>query len=150
MNLTNTPDSSEPAVMLLLDKVARASATRFAERIADLGIRPRHVGVLVAIARSDNPSQAHLAEWLGVGPSAVVALIDELEAMGAVTREPDPANRRRWTIRLTPSGQKLAATAEERARRLDAELLSGVPKGDTAAFRTTVHALANALGVAGK
>lgn len=118
---------TSPPLGLMIDKIARVIGQRFAERIADLGIRPRHVGLLSAAASQDKPSQADLGAWLGIGPSAVVAVVDELQALGAVERNPDPANRRRWTITLTAEGTRLLDEATHRAAELDRDLLSALP-----------------------
>jgi DNA-binding MarR family transcriptional regulator len=134
---------------LLLDKIVRVNSQRFAELIADLEIRPRHVGLLTAASRQKAPSQAELGVWLGVGASAVVALVDELEARGAVVRRPDLANRRRWTITLTEKGERLLTEASRRAEDMDHEFLSGLSQETVAAFVTTTLSIAARLGVGG-
>ena len=46
-----------------------------------------------------------------LGGSTVVGVLDRLEARGLAERLPDPDDRRRLSIRLTPDGAKLLATA---------------------------------------
>lgn len=138
-----------PPVGLLLDKIARVNAQRFAQRIAELGITPRHVGLLTAAAGQEAPSQAELGAWLGVGPSAVVAIVDELEARGAVVRSPDPRNRRRMIITVTGEGTRLLAEATRRAEELDQELFSELPPELVEAFGAATRLIAVRLGVGG-
>jgi DNA-binding MarR family transcriptional regulator len=140
---------TSPPLGLMIDKIARVSGQRFAERIADLDIRPRHVGLLSAAARQDKPSQADLGAWLGIGPSAVVAVVDELQALGAVERNPDPANRRRWTITLTGEGTRLLTEAIHRAEELDRDLVSTLPPELAQAFHAATVQIARHLGIAG-
>jgi DNA-binding MarR family transcriptional regulator len=135
--------------MLILDKIARTNAQRYAQRIADLDITPRHVGALTAAAHLHAPSQADIGAWLGIGPSAVVAIIDELEARGAVRRHPDTTNRRKQIIELTDEGTRLITQATHRARELDRELLSQLPADIATAFETATHMIATQLGLTG-
>ena len=138
-----------PPLGLLLDKIARVNAQRFAQRVADLDITPRHVGLLMAAASQEAPSQSELGAWLGVGPSAVVAIVDELEARGAVVRSPDRSNRRRMIITVTDEGSRLLAEATRRAEQLDQELFSELPPELVEAFATATRLIAVRLGVGG-
>lgn len=138
-----------PPVGLLLDKVARVNAQRFAQRIADLDITPRHVGLLTAAASQEAPSQSELGAWLGVGPSTVVAIVDELETRGAVVRSPDLSNRRRMIITVTDEGTRLLAEATRRAEELDQELFSELPSELVEVFATATRLIAVRLGVGG-
>ena len=46
------------------------------------------------VAASEGQSQQALAERLGIPPSRMVALVDQLEEMGLLERRPDPEDRR--------------------------------------------------------
>ena len=58
----------------------------------------------------DLPSQ--LAELLEVHPSQVSHLLAALEEEGLVERSPDPQDRRKVKLFLTPKGREAAARAE--------------------------------------
>src|SRR4051794_41569877 len=63
--------------------------------LADLGLRVRQYSVLVlADDAAEGISQRDLAEVLGLDPSQVVALVDELAAAELVERRPSPTDRR--------------------------------------------------------
>jgi DNA-binding MarR family transcriptional regulator len=49
-------------------------------------------------------SPTRIAEILGRSTGGMTLTLDRLEGMGWVTREPDPADRRRILVRLTPTG----------------------------------------------
>jgi DNA-binding MarR family transcriptional regulator len=59
-----------------------------------------------------------LAERSGLTKQAVSEVIPELEALGYLTREPDPRDRRAKIIKLTPKGRDACLTG----RRLFAEI----------------------------
>jgi DNA-binding MarR family transcriptional regulator len=64
-----------------------------------------------------------LATLLGVGPSAVTALVDRLVEPGYVRREEDPHDRRITWIRLTERGQSIIDRMTSGQRERLAELL---------------------------
>lgn len=106
-------------------KLGEWAAARFVERLAPLGLRPRHVGVLHLV--SERPrSQLELAQTIRVAASVVVDMIDELEAIGAVRRKPDPTDRRRFSVEMTDLGRSLMVEVDTISREVEADLLSGM------------------------
>src|SRR3954468_9839354 len=84
--------------------------------LADVGLRVRQYSVLVlADVSADGISQRDLAEVLGLDPSQVVALVDELAAAGLVERRPSPTDRRAKLVAATAHGVRLRRRADERA-----------------------------------
>jgi DNA-binding MarR family transcriptional regulator len=78
---------------------------RMAEALEPFGLRAGAFSTLALISANPGCSQAELARELGMDKSAVVAILDELEARGLVTRTRLPHDRRRHALSLTPSGQ---------------------------------------------
>src|SRR4051794_24013778 len=84
--------------------------------LADVGLRVRQYSVLALAAdAADGISQRDLAEALGLDPSQVVALVDELAAAELVERRPSPTDRRAKLVAATAAGVRLRRRAEERA-----------------------------------
>jgi DNA-binding transcriptional ArsR family regulator len=119
------PSGAPPAARAayLLARIGRTQATRFAERVGTVGLRPKHFALLNAIALADGASQQELGGHLGLDPSGLVGAIDELERMGLVERGRDPADRRRYALAhrdappCPPPGLRQRARAARRARR---------------------------------
>jgi DNA-binding MarR family transcriptional regulator len=88
----------------LLAQVGAHAAARFGERISELGVIPADVGLLRMIATQPGRSQQSLAEELGVVPSRVVALVDNLERKGLIERRRNPQDRRNYALHLTTEG----------------------------------------------
>ena len=59
-------------------------------------------------------SQRELARRLHYDPSNINALADSLEARGLVERRPDASDRRFRLLVLTPEGERLRTTLEDR------------------------------------
>ena len=141
--------SSSPSVPAgyLLTKLAQLTAARFGEAIAALGLRPRHYGLLVAVAGGPPGSQQQLGQVMGVAASAVVGMLDDLEGLGAVVRRQDPNNRRQFTVELTEQGRALLAEATRLGAELDTQLLGALGEAERAAFQQTLYGLAVQLGL---
>jgi|SRR6185312_13181161 len=88
------------------------------EALAGIGLRVRSYSVLVlACDHADGISQRDLAAALGLDPSQVVALVDDLAGRGLVRRAPSPADRRTKLVVATAPGREL----RERAAGLAAD-----------------------------
>ena len=109
-----------------LGKLGQSATAKFAQRMAPAGLRPNLVGLLALAAARPEASQLDLGTAFGVGASAVVPLVDELEERGLVRRERDPDDRRRQRVRVTPAGVQALSAAAEDAIAVDAALLAGL------------------------
>jgi DNA-binding MarR family transcriptional regulator len=89
----------------LLSQVGAHSAARFAERLAPLKLAPAHAGILLVICQTDGLSQQELGQKLGVFPSRLVGLLDDLEGRGLVERRNSPSDRRSYALYLTEAGR---------------------------------------------
>ena len=78
--------------MLLAGRGA-AAGTRVRDALAGAGLTPRSSFTLRLPAEGPVNQQA-LIDLLGVDPSALVAVLNELEGLGLVSRQRDPADGR--------------------------------------------------------
>ena len=97
----------------LLSQVGAHASARFAERLVQLELKPPHVGILTAVRRSDGLSQQALGDKLGIFPSRLVGVLDELEERGLLERRNSPVDRRSHALHLTDAGR---AVVEQIAR----------------------------------
>ncbi|MQM24755.1 MarR family winged helix-turn-helix transcriptional regulator [Glycomyces albidus] len=114
---------------------------RFAAAIAPHDLKPKQVGVLAILAAGAADSQVQIAKLMGVAPSLIVALVDRLEALGAVTRRRDPDDRRRQVLALTDAGTSLLETCGQLAAAIDAELTADLDATEEAVLRRVVARL---------
>jgi DNA-binding MarR family transcriptional regulator len=110
----------------LVAQVGAHAAAKFAERLGPLGLTPAHVGSLRVIAGSSGASQQEVAERLGMFPSRLVALIDELEDRGLVERRENARDRRTYVLQLTPRGKEVLQSVGRVAREHQDALLSAL------------------------
>ena len=124
---TQSSSDSASGLAFMLSQVGAHAAARFAELLDPLGLAPAHAGILRVIAQADSLSQQALGEKLGVFPSRLVALLDELEQRGLVERRNNPADRRSYALHLTKAGrealEQISRIGEEHQSTLCAALL---------------------------
>ncbi|MEP6697410.1 MAG: MarR family transcriptional regulator [Pseudonocardiales bacterium] len=133
----------------LVAKLGGRVEARFAEALGPLGLRPRHCGLLSLLA-SDPAPQMDLARRLGVTPSVVVDMVDELEKLMAVRRVRDATDRRRQVVELTARGKRLLTKSVAVARALDAELLALVPVDEHPVLLAGLRRLGDAYRIPGQ
>jgi DNA-binding MarR family transcriptional regulator len=84
--------------------------------LAPEGMRVRQYSVLLLACDSpDGISQRAVARILGLDPSQVVALVDELAQAGLVRRQPAPTDRRAKLVTATDAGCRVRERAAARA-----------------------------------
>lgn len=110
----------------LLAQLGAYAAEQFAGRIAELGLRPTHAGLLGLVARQPGLSQQGLAEVLGTPPTRLVALLDDLQARGAIERRRNPSDRRLHAIHLTNAGRALMRELAAVAAAHEKDLTDGL------------------------
>jgi DNA-binding MarR family transcriptional regulator len=84
--------------------------------LAEYGLRVRQYSVLVLACETEaGISQRELATVLGLDPSQVVLLVDELAEAGLVERRPSDADRRAKLVVATGAGRQAQQAAERAA-----------------------------------
>ncbi|WP_421593615.1 MarR family winged helix-turn-helix transcriptional regulator [Shinella sp. M27] len=96
--------------------------------IADLGIKPPHLDILVNLYRFQGISQQELARKLLVGRSNMSMLLPQLEKRGLIERNPDAKDKRVLRLSLTPTGRTLTEEAMTIQTGLIERILSQTPE----------------------
>ena len=84
----------------------------FIGTLAEVDIGPAQYSVLVVIGANEGPSQAEVAETLGIERARLVRMLDDLERRGLTQRQPSATDRRSHALALTQSGQKILKRAK--------------------------------------
>jgi DNA-binding MarR family transcriptional regulator len=114
--------------------------------LAETGLRVRQYSVLaLASDTAEGVTQRDLAQFLGLDPSQVVALVDELAAAGLVSRNAPAADRRTRVVAATEAGRQARECAAALAQRAVGASLQALTGEDQAALRALLsRALAGA------
>ena len=98
------PTRLRQAPSWLLGQTSIHSHRLVTERFAAADARGYHYRLLAALQEFGPASQAALGRRTGVDRSDVVAALNELADRKLIERSPDPADRRRNIITITPTG----------------------------------------------
>ena len=123
---SENPVPGRRALGLLLSQLGTHAALSFGRKIAGLGISPPHFGILRWIHANEGKNQRELSSHLGVVPSRLVVLLDELETKSLVMRERSTEDRRSQQLQLTRKGSQLLEKVERIATAHDADLGSSL------------------------
>jgi DNA-binding MarR family transcriptional regulator len=115
----------------LFFRLWRASHTRIAESLESIGLTPALFGVLNFLGAREGAIQQEIGSAMGIDPSTMVSLIDQLEKTGLAKRTPHPKDRRAREVAITPKGRRTL----ERGRGLAMQVEDDVLRGLTAAER---------------
>jgi DNA-binding MarR family transcriptional regulator len=141
--------SVDPAggLAFLLSQVGAHAAGRFGERLEPLGLKPAHAGILRVIRQADGLSQQALGEKLGVFPSRLVALLDELEERGLVERRDSPTDRRSYALYLTGAGRDALEQIGRVAREHQDALCAALDESERVQLADLLRRIAHEQGL---
>ena len=129
----------------LFFRLWRASHTRTAQALDSIGLTPPLFAVLNVLSAREGTIQQQLSTDMGIDPSAMVKLINELEELGLAERQRRPNDRRAWEVTITPKGRQTLQRAKRLASDVEDEILRGLTAGDR---RELITLLRRALAAA--
>lgn len=110
---------------------------------AEMDITPGLLGMLQVIAANPGLAQSRLAEAMGVDRSAIVKVVDQLQARGLVVREPSPNDKRSHSLHLTEEGETKLQAMKQRMREHEDDFTAAL---STEERRTLIDLLARLHG----
>jgi DNA-binding MarR family transcriptional regulator len=110
----------------LFFRLWRVSHTRFADALESVGLTTALFGLLNVLGAREGAIQQEIASAMGIDPSTMVALIDELETAGLAKRRPHPTDRRAREVAITPKGRRVLEQAREMASQVEDDVLGGL------------------------
>lgn len=122
-------DQATPARLRRLPSRLLTQTAMHADRLATQGLaradaRKWHYAVLAALQELGPASQAALSRRTGIYRSDLVAVINELADRGLIERAPDPADRRRNVITMTPHGRRRLRQLDKLVATIQDDLLA--------------------------
>jgi DNA-binding MarR family transcriptional regulator len=107
-------------------------------------LRPRH-GVVIAYLDEQGSRATELAALSGRHKQIVGRIVDELEALGYVTRSPDPADRRAKLVVPTARGRDVMRLSDQVMADIGRRGAAAVGEDAYARFRATLRRLVDDL-----
>jgi len=141
------PPRGRTSAAFLLAQVGSHAATKFAERLAPLALSPPHAGILRVLSAGGGMSQQGLCTMLGILPSRLVGLVDELEGRGLIERRDCPEDRRSYALHVTEEGRQTLEAIGRIAREHDAALCAALSEKEWEQLRSVLQRIAEQQGL---
>jgi len=124
-------------------------AGKFAERLAPLGLEPRHFGMLTRLAANEGRSQQAIGDLMGLNATRMVFLVDELEQRGLVERRRNPSDRRSYALYLTDQGRAKLREAHEASAGHAGQVGASLTDAERTQLTALLRRLADEQGITG-
>jgi DNA-binding MarR family transcriptional regulator len=110
----------------LFFRLWRATHTRTAEALNAIGLTPALFALLNVLGAREGAIQQTLSADMGIDPSAMVKLINELETASLAERRRRPGDRRAWEVVITATGRDALHQARGAVLQVEDEVLGGL------------------------
>jgi DNA-binding MarR family transcriptional regulator len=110
----------------LFFRLWRASHTQTASALQSIGLTPALFAVLNYLQAREGAIQQQIGSAMGIDPSTMVSLVDELERAGLAKRRPLPQDRRAREVLITPKGRRTLKRARALAEEVEGDVLHGL------------------------
>ena len=145
--MNKPPGAGEEDFAYLLVQLGFHVARQFTERLAPLGLEPRHAGVLFRLAANEGLSQQAIGELIGLNPTRMVFLVDELEQRGLVERRRNAADRRSYALYLTAQGREKLREVQASGSRHQDEIGGSLNRDERVQLTSLLRKLAAEQGI---
>jgi DNA-binding MarR family transcriptional regulator len=130
-----------------LAQVGAHAAKQFAERLSPLKLTPAHAGILRRLSNAPGLSQRELAAALGMHASRLVAIVDEMELLGLVTREGNAEDRRSYSLQITPKGREMMAEISKISMQHNEAMCTALSEGEREVIAALLQRIADQQGL---
>jgi MarR family transcriptional regulator for hemolysin len=130
-----------PTLGFLLHDVARLLKKRLEQHSRGSGLTRSQWQILACLAQNEGINQKGLAELLDIEPITLGRVVDKLEALRLIQRNPHPTDRRRWLLHLMPAARSRLQQAGVYGDVTRREALDGVSEEDRQHLLKTLQAL---------
>jgi MarR family transcriptional regulator, lower aerobic nicotinate degradation pathway regulator len=110
----------------LFFRLWRASHTQTAVALQSIGLTPALFAVLNYLGTREGAIQQQIGSAMGIDPSTMVSLVDQLERAGLAKRRPHARDRRAREVLITPKGRRTLKRARELAEEVEGDVLRGL------------------------
>ena len=110
----------------LFFRLWRAFHTRTADKLGSIGLSPALFALLNVLGAREGAIQQELSSDMGIDPSAMVKMINELEDERLAERRRRPNDRRAWEVTITPKGRRSLERARQLVMQVQDEVLGGL------------------------
>lgn len=138
------PPALQRQLGFLLGRAHAAHRSIAEAALAPTGLSGKAFGALAVLADEGPLSQQRLGRRQGVDRTTMVAVVDELQALGYVERRRDARDRRAYALHATPAGRRVLARAQAAAQEAEEAFLAPLAPGERQRLKALLAALISA------
>jgi DNA-binding MarR family transcriptional regulator len=146
-----TPARTEPEMTqragFLLAQLGRAVTRQYRCALSPIGLKPRETQALLRLRAHGAMSQQALGAALDIDASNLVALLNDLEADGLISRRRDPEDRRRHVVEVSKRGAKHVGEVERAAAEVEDQFFAALDEDERVALRGMLARVARSANV---
>jgi DNA-binding MarR family transcriptional regulator len=131
----------------LLAQLGRAVTREYRCALAPIGLKPRETQALLRLREHGALGQQALGAALDIDASNLVALLNELEADGLISRRRDPEDRRRHVVEITKRGIKRVGEVERAAAEVEDRFLVELDEDERGVLQALLARVAESADV---
>ena len=143
------PDGSANECIVGLVRTGEAFVALANQALNGYQLSPAARQALAVLDGAGKPlSPTEIARRLIVTTASITSLLDTLQRRGLVERRPDPADRRRLLITITPAAQDLVRRFVPEIVALQASVMRDIPEEDRRQFAAVLARIQEAIAAA--
>lgn len=136
--------SAKRDIAQIIPPLSRSWHQRADVLLAEFGVSNSMAWCLIHLDRlGPAVRQIELAQAVGITQPSIVRVLDQLEAAGLVSRQPDPDDKRSNRLILTDAGNAQCGLIEQRLVTLREKLFDGISDEDVETTRRVLFTLAD-------
>jgi DNA-binding MarR family transcriptional regulator len=141
----STDVTAQTPMSALFASLGREMTARVRRAMRPLGLGAQQFLVLRQLDSLGKASQSELADALGIDPSNLATLANDLADRGLVERTRDSADRRRYVLRLSGRGERLLRRTEGAIAAAEDDLLAPLDEKQRAQLQALLRRLADGV-----
>jgi MarR family transcriptional regulator for hemolysin len=134
----------ETSLGYLTNWAGRLLVRELERHLAQIGLTPAHMPVLLALEAGDATQKA-IAETASVEQATMTATLNRMERDGLISRRPNPEDGRSQLVSLTPEARAKLPQVEAAARAVNASVLGQLSEAEGAHYIALSRKVINIL-----
>ena len=131
----------QDCIFFQLTKASQAGIGFWTNKVKHLGVTASQAMLLNFLGEEDRILSCSLGKKLQISSATMTGILDRLEKLGLVERQPHPDDRRAILICLTDKGHTYAKQINSIMVKANREYLARLGSGQTKAFRAALKTL---------
>jgi len=132
------------AQVAVFDNFVKVVGSALAGRMG--GLTPGRFSLLVLLRANPGINQTDLSRGVGVDKSTLTPALDQLEKKGLILRQRTAADRRTYSLSLSPTGEQLLDELMDKVAQHEKNIVAGLTVSERATLNRLLKKMARSLG----